>query len=264
MATDLRSSLRLGGRRPVWEAVAQPEQPQRRPRIVTVPEAYLSEVATGRLATVHRPDQWFRGAVYDRDDTLVRASQKVLGHPAGPRVAADPDQIVRRVGADLAGRWLYGGTWAPVFGHFLVETLTTLWPTDVAPPVGLVFHSNFGTQRIEDWHRRLIELAGWGGLPIHVVGTAEPAHVEELVVPSRSVALHAWAHPEAHDVWQRIAAGFRGAGGSDRVHISRTELNARRRADGHRRPIRTYRYSEPRVEPRSSGPVIRRLDTGAE
>jgi capsular polysaccharide biosynthesis protein len=59
------------------------------------------------------------------------------------------------------------------------------------------------------------------------------------VVPSRSVALHAWAHPEAHAVWDRIASGFRGHGGSDRVYVSRSALNERRRAEGHRRPIRT-------------------------
>lgn len=225
--------------RPGWQAVPPPVRPRRSPQVVRVADAFLSPVATGRLATVHRPDSWFRGAVYDHDDRLVRASQKFLGDRRGPRVAADPDTIERTPAPVLAGTWLYGGTWARVFGHFLVETLTTLWPTDLPRPQGLVFHSSFGNTRVDDWHRRFIELAGWGDLPVHVVGTGEAVRVEDLVVPSRSVALHAWAHPEARQVWDTVASGFRGTGGTERVYVSRTLLNERRRKDGHRRPVRT-------------------------
>lgn len=226
--------------RPRWESAAPPVQPRRPPRVLTVENAYLSEVATGNLATVYHLDQWFRGAVYDADDTLVTASQKQLGNPRGKRVAADPERVVRRSDAcELAGTWLYGGTWTSVFGHFLVETLTTLWPTLDERPAGLVFHSSFGRHRTSDWQQRLLDLAGWHDLPIQVVDRDRPARAQRLVVPGRSVSLHAWAHPEARDVWQRIAANFRGARGPDRVYISRTALNARRRSEGHRRPIRT-------------------------
>lgn len=208
--------------------------------MVTVEDAYLSEVATGSLATVYHLDQWFRGAVYDATDRLVPASQKVLGNPRGKRVAADPDRVVRRSDVtELPGTWLYGGTWTSVFGHFLVETLTTLWPTLDERPTGLVFHSSFGRHRSADWQQRLLDLAGWHDLPIHVVDRDLPARVQRLVVPGRSVSLHAWAHPQAREVWQRIAADFRGRTGPERVYISRTALNARRRSEGHRRPIRT-------------------------
>ena len=230
----------MWSRRPSWAPATSPVEPRRPPRLLTVEDAYLSEVATGSLATVHHLDQWCRGAVYDADDTLVPSSQKVLGNPRGKRVAADPERVVRRDDAEhLTGTWLYGGTWASVYGHFLVETLTTLWPTLEQRPAGLVFHSSFGRHRHADWHDRLLELAGWGDLPVHVVDRARPARAARLVVPGRSVSLHAWAHPEARDVWQRVAAGFRGGAGPERVHISRTALNAARRAKGHRRPIRT-------------------------
>lgn len=228
------------GTRPRWQPATPPVPPRRPPSLVAVEDAYLTEVATGRLATVHPPRQWFRGAVHDADGCLVRESQKVLGDPRGSRVAADPDRVTRTASAaDLDGTWLYGGTWASVFGHFLVETLTTLWPTLEDRPAGLVFHSSFGRFSVADWHRRLVELAGFGGLSIHVVDRREPVAVERLVVPGRSVALHAWAHPEARQVWDRIASGFRGAGGPERVYVSRTRLNAQRRRDGHRRPVRT-------------------------
>jgi capsular polysaccharide biosynthesis protein len=40
-------------------------------------------------------------------------------------------------------------------------------------------------------------------------------------------------------VWDTVASSFRDAGGPDRVYVSRTLLNARRRREGHRRPVRT-------------------------
>lgn len=214
--------------------------PRNPPSLVEVGDAYLSEVATGELATIHRLNQWFRGAVYDHENTLVRTSQRVLGDRRGTRAAADPDRIERRDATrSLEGTWLYGGTWASVFGHFLMETLTTLWPALPEPPAGLVFHSNFGKFKISDWHLRFLELAGWGNLPIHVVGREEPVQVERLIIPGRAISLHAWVHPEALQVWGAIASGFRDAGGPERVYISRTYLNDARRREGHRRAVRT-------------------------
>jgi capsular polysaccharide biosynthesis protein len=234
-----RGPRRLG-RRHRWEPATPPVRPRRPPRLGTVEDAYLSEVATGRLATLHRPRQWFSGAVYDGDDRLVRSSQRLLGDPRGHRVAADPERVARRTPVDtLDGTWLYGGTWASVFGHFLVETLTTLWPRPEHRPAGLVFHSSFGRHTVAGWHRRLVALAGWPDLPIHVVGQDAPVSVERLVVPGRAASLHAWAHPEARAVWESVAGGFRGAGGPERVYVSRAHLNEQRRAQGHRRPVRT-------------------------
>lgn len=232
------------GLRPRWEAAEPPSRPRRRPGITEVDDAYLTEVAVGRTASSHAPRQWFRGAVHDHEGRLVEASQKWLGDRRGPRVAVDPATVTRSEERDeLAGTWLYGGTWANVYGHFLVETLTTLWPTLPERPSGLVFHSNFGQHEVADWHRRFIELAGFGDLPIHVVGLRRPARAERLVVPGRSVSLHAWAHPEARATWERVAQDFRGEG-DERVYVSRTRLNQRRRRQGHHRPIRTTREQD--------------------
>lgn len=222
-----------------WTVAEFPTRPRRPPQVVEVDDAYLTEVAVGHLATVHQPARWFRGAVYGPDDQLVHASQKVLGDRRGPRVAADPDQVTRSDDRDeLAGRWLYGGTWANAYGHFITETLTTLWHTPDVPLAGLVFHANFGVHEITPWHRRFLELAGHGDREVHVVGLERPVRVQQLTVPSRSLSLHAWAHPEARQVWERIAEGFRGRG-DERVHLSRTLLNEERRRTNYRRPPRT-------------------------
>lgn len=233
-------SSRFTRERASWRPAEPPVRPRRPPTVVGVEDAYLSEVRAGRLATIYRLKRWFSGAVYDHENNLVRASQKVLGDPRGTRAAADEDRTTRRPDAEhLDGMWLYGGSWASVFGHFLVETLTTLWPRLDEAPVGLVFHANFVPFLVEDWQLQFIDLAGWGGLPIRIIGSDVPVTVDQLVVPGRSVSLHAWAHPQARLVWERIAEGSRGEGGGARVHISRARLNEERRRESHRREIRT-------------------------
>lgn len=240
MAPPIKTRLRRRiASRPRWQSAEPPVPPRRAPRLVEVDNAYISEYANGTLVSTHRPTEWFRGAVYDENNRIVRSSQKLLAHRRVKRVAADPDRIERQSGARaLDGTWLYGGTWATMFGHFLVETLTTLWPSVNPRPAGLIFNSSVVWYEVQDFHRRLIELAGWGDLPIEVV-REEPIAVERLIVPGRAAVLHAWVHPQGRQVWQTIAQGFRDRGGPERVYMSRTLMNANRRRKGHRNPIRT-------------------------
>lgn len=227
------------GVRPEWVLAQPPSVPRVPPTLDVVADAYLTPVHVGHLATVRRPRQWFEGAVYDHTDTLVRSSQKIRAYARDMRVASDPDHVSRPADVPvLEGRWTYGGTWANVFGHFLVETLSTLWPSPTPRPDGLVFHASFGEPQIKAWHRRFLELAGYGDLPVHVVDRDSGVRVDELSVPGRALSLHAWAHPQARTVWERVAAGFRGQG-DELLYVSRTRLNRKRRRHGHRRPIRT-------------------------
>jgi capsular polysaccharide biosynthesis protein len=212
------------------------------PVTVTVDDAFLTRVEHGPLAATHGPRRWLRGAVHDAGGDLVKPSQKLCTGantwaPADPRSVRVPDGE-----ETLEGRWLYGGHWMQHFGHFLTETLTTLWPTpeEAGQLVGLVFHKYLKRPWAEEaWQRSLLDRAGYAGLPVRVVDGRTPLRVEQLVVPGRAVVAHGWAHPQAREVWDRVAAPFRGAGTGPgdaprRVFLSRTGHNEARRAAGHR------------------------------
>jgi capsular polysaccharide biosynthesis protein len=207
------------------------------PEVRSVEDAFLTHTRRGPLATPTPPRRWLRGAVYDRTGDLVKASQKLC---VGDNnwVAADQRSVKVDPAAELlAGRWLYGGHWMQHFGHFVAETLTTLWPdrTATGEVSGLVFHKYLKRPWAEEpWQRRLLDLAGYAGLPVRVVDNHASLRVESLVVPDRSLVAHGWAHPQAHLVWDRVAAPSRGRGGPARVFLSRAGHNEARRAAGHR------------------------------
>ena len=207
------------------------------PALRTVEDAFLTRVEHGPLATPTPPRRWLRGAVHDSGGDLVKASQKLC---VGDNnwVAADPRSApVDRSAEVLEGRWLYGGHWMQHFGHFVAETLTTLWPDpgSMGELAGLVFHKYLKRPWAEEaWQRRLLDLAGHAGLPVRVVDGRAGLRVESLVVPDRALVAHGWARPEARAVWDRIAAPGRGRGGPSRVFLSRAGHNEQRRAAGHR------------------------------
>ena len=175
-------------------------------RLRVVEDARLTRVQKGRLRVVRRPDRWITGAVHDSQGNLVQISQKVGGLGGHRTAMADPLVIKpERRATRLRGRWLYGGHWMMHFGHFLTETVTTLWPEGLEPVEGLVFHRYLSPNpTVLAWQQRLVDLAGYGALPIHLVNQAQ-VRVEELVVPSRTLVQHGWAHPGARAVWQRMA-----------------------------------------------------------
>jgi capsular polysaccharide biosynthesis protein len=220
-----------------WSVPAFPVPPSGEhlepPSVTTVDQALLTRVEHGPLASTYGPRRWLRGAVHDAEGSLVATSQKLC---AGDNtwVAADPRTAKAGPRTErLDGRWLYGGHWMQHFGHFVAETVTTLWPLEQVD--GLVFHKYLKRPWAEDpWQRRLLDLAGYAGVPVRVVDGRRPLRVERLVVPGRSVVAHGWAHPQAREVWERVAEGARGAAGPRRVFLSRTGHNAGRRDEGHR------------------------------
>ena len=168
--------------------------------------ARLTRVERGRLQVTRRPDRWITGAVYTSKGRLVPISQKI-GGLGGHRMAMADPQLIRpeRWTQRLRGRWLYGGHWMNHFGHFLTETVTTLWPEDLEPVNGLVFHRYLSPRPVvHPWQQRLVDLAGYPGLPIRLVNDRQ-VRVDELVVPSRSIVQHGWGFPGAAAVYQRIA-----------------------------------------------------------
>lgn len=218
-----------------WQVPTFPYGVQDEPTVEVVDDAFLTRVEHGPLRTFTEPRRFLRGAVHDADGRLVVASQKIGGLHGHPWVPADPGRVKVNARADLlTGQWQYGGHWIQHFGHFVVETISTLWPTG-HEPVGLVFHKYLRRPVVrEDWMLRLLDLAGYGGLPVEVVGTGRGMRVERLVVPSRSVVANGWGHPQAREVWERVAAPYRGGGGPSRVFLSRTAFNEAARREGAR------------------------------
>lgn len=224
-----------------WAVPAYPHEPVEDPVSTLVEDAWLTRMRRGPLHTLRRPDRWITGAVHRADGRLVRHSLRLGGLGGNRLVAADPHRVpVDEEAPLLRGTWLYGGHWIDHFGHFLTETLPTLWPRDLSVD-GLVFHA-FGPAHdgVLDWERAALDLTSYAGVPVEVV-TSAPVRVERLHVPSRGVVVNGWAHPGAAEVWSAMA---RRAGGATslqadgpRLYLSRTAFNARTREAG--RPVRS-------------------------
>ncbi len=234
-------SLLRGPRPAAWSTPEAPG-PALEPgcRVVEVGDALVTRFARGPLRMAGPPDLWTTGAVHDADGRLVAESQRPwLGDDQAP-VAADPEVVrVPPRARRLEGRWQYAGHWTNHFGHFLLETLSNLWPDPEGVPLdGLVAHrSVYGkvpprpgdlpdtaTAELSSWHAELLGLAGYGDLPVEVV-RAQPLRVGHLRVPSRSLVLKSWARPEAAALWRRMSSRVE-PGGAPRVFLSRRLFHA--------------------------------------
>ena len=217
-----------------WAIPAFPHEPQDEQQLLTVDDAFLTRVNRGPLRTAQAPFRWLRGAVHDSDGRLLEVSQKVGGLGGNQLAQADPRRVKPQPGARrLSGTWLYGGHWIAHFGHFFTETVTTLWPEDQHVD-GLVFHAyTRAFAGIQPWQAELMALTGYGQLPIEVLDK-DPAWVDRLVLPSRSIVVNGWAHPGAAAVWDRMvaAAGGPAPDSPDHVFFTRTGFNAARRVAG--------------------------------
>lgn len=218
-----------------------------------VDDALLTRNEQGPVNSPKAPRIWMRGAVYDGAH-LVRKACRVGGLNGEHIVTVDPHALdaatleAARAGESLAGTWVYGGHWMHHFGHFMLETLTTLWPeratleAEHGPIAGLVFHRFTKQEPTQGWQETLLRAAGYGDLPIRIVD-AEPVRVERLVVPGRTLAINGWALPEAAAVWRRVADALNGEGlnaedrtaaesAGRRVYLSRAKFMRREHESG--------------------------------
>jgi capsular polysaccharide biosynthesis protein len=114
------------------------------------------------------------------------------------------------------------------FGHFMFETLPTLWAYGGEP---MVAHRFGSSDPPAAWQRRLMELAGVPSAP-HIVDE-HPVRVEHLRVATRPAVVGASASPTAVEIWQRIAMTGYGRedlprGQGRMVALSRSKLEAAR------------------------------------
>ncbi|PCC31157.1 glycosyltransferase 61 family protein [Glutamicibacter sp. BW77] len=160
------------------------------------------------------------GAVY-QNGRLLPSSQRASGEIV---VSEDPSVINGHAGFNsLSGRWLYGGHWMNHFGHFISESLTTLWPR-IGDIDGILFHPFiFGSTKLQWQHDFLNQL----GMRLPILISRQGCIVEELIVPQRSVILNKSCAPQAVDVWKRISVSGRPA---MKVFLSRSRLGSDPRA----------------------------------
>ncbi|SDU50701.1 glycosyltransferase 61 family protein [Jiangella alkaliphila] len=206
-----------------WDYAMPPDAPPPPAGLRIVRDALLSGWSSVRLDG--GPKRHSRGAVYE-DGRLVPESLRAGGYDGDHVVPDDPAHCAEPPADRLDGRWLYGGHWMGRFGHFVTETLTSLWPIGQEVD-GLVFHRFIfpGTQL--DYQTALVRRSGWD-VPIRVV--AQPTEVEELVVPARPYHPGRRTSAEAVAVWERAAVA---AAPGPPAFVSRTRLpNDRRRSDG--------------------------------
>lgn len=165
---------------------------------VQVEDAYLSKFAVEK--GVDR-DRLVTGAVY-RGRDLVIESVRQGGVGGDLVISADPIRVDRVANPRrLNGRWLYGGNWMNQFGHFILETLSTLWPSGTSFE-GILFHPFLFGNRPLAWQYEFLERLD---IPPKMEIVLEDVEVESLVVPERAVVLNKSVSSEARDVWHRIA-----------------------------------------------------------
>ena len=131
------------------------------------------------------------------------------------------------IGETLPGRWLWGGVLWAHFGHFLVESASRIWAlAELEKPVdGILFipkRPRVG-EEVRGFHREYMGLMQ-PDLPIRV--TANPARVEELVVPGQGFGLGAITSgtKKYRDAVHSQFARDVKPDGPEKIYISRSKL----------------------------------------
>ncbi|MCL1801194.1 MAG: glycosyltransferase family 61 protein [Promicromonosporaceae bacterium] len=203
--------------------------------------AYLTPASTvkwndGPLPVGTKPDPHnlqysFHGAAYTLSGDLIPESQRRVTGPWFDVVRSDNPTVLGRdtlsqLDRDserLSGRWIYGGTFFNHFGHFILESLTTLWlPVEDA---GIIWHPLFAERQFLDvFEQALVDLLGWGNSEMKFA--THPLRVERLIVPERPVAVNRFVEPEALKVWDTVAEAAPKSNGPypEKMFLSRTRF----------------------------------------
>jgi hypothetical protein len=175
--------------------------------------ATVSRADSGSISwDVPAPRSYVRGAVYTGDGDIVDSSQRSGGTGGDLVLTVNPrhltaEELKEAADHPVHGSWLYAGTWMHGFGHFIVETLPTLWPLlrddeEISAVRGLVAH-RFTSRRRHAWQEALVRPL-IGDREIHVVDTT-PAIYERLLVPARPYLYESAISRRAADVWDCVA-----------------------------------------------------------
>ncbi|MGY2052579.1 glycosyltransferase family 61 protein [Methylobacterium sp. JK268] len=204
--------------KPVGQVVLRAEDPAIR---VARDVAYLP----------YRPGAEGAWGLFDRHRRPVPDSYDFRQDPTRPsdHVAAWPSDVGAVTRPAPAARYLYAGTFALHYGHFLINTLPRLWPLLAGGEVPPILCHGPGTP--EDWARfgTLVEILRRLGLTVHDIRTFdEPVLLRELVVPASSLQEETFVHAAFGRLCDHVARGLYGAdevGREDRpVYLSKARL----------------------------------------
>lgn len=180
-----------------WSELSLPSLSRTSERI-TVNDAVLSTFGVKKVNARYRE---VTGAVY-QDGELLQISQRIGGRGGDLVTSVDPKSISGSGGFNrLSGRWLYAGNWMGQFGHFITETLTTLWARDNFD--GIIAHPFIFGNAIHPWQIELVRRLGFN-IPILIAN--QGCIVDQLVVSERPFVLNESVAAEAVNVWNRVAS----------------------------------------------------------
>lgn len=179
------------------------------------------------------------GALYNKCGELIvsslRYSKNAAYKHAAPYYIVPPD--IEKV---LKGKYVYCGHLHLHFGHFLMETLSSLWISEwVSNDVNFVFHPFYEEQGGFESKQYIVdafELLGIDSQRILII--KENVVIEKIIVPERLVAINEAFNVSANSVYEKMVSR------NDvictvgkKVFLSRSKLMHGRRSYGHERKI---------------------------
>ncbi len=163
--------------------------------------------------------------VHDSNGALVVDSMTRPGE-----VTLKPDKVaaLRRESEPLPGVWLYCGRFWNHYGHFIIETLSTLWPFfnfNLDPSAVRPLYMADSPKIPHGFVKRAFENIGVS--PEQVKISARPRIVEKLIIPTPSARIHLvqgdYIHPVQNETWKAVA-GMRSERPGRKIYLSRRKF----------------------------------------
>jgi hypothetical protein len=164
------------------------------------------------------------GALYANDGRLIELSRRVSGVGGDHVVLADPDLIGERSAAvRLSGRGCYLGHLFEHYGHFITESLSTLWPLLGGERFDYFVAHPFGARGA------LTETAAWafarlGIEPENVHIIREQTWLENLTVSERTWRANHSVYAVYREIMTALSKPFWQTTRSSKVYLSRSKV----------------------------------------
>jgi capsular polysaccharide biosynthesis protein len=145
--------------------------------------------------------------VHDANGALVLESMTRPGE-----ISLNPEKValLRRESEPLPGAWLYGGRFWNHYGHFIIETLSTLWPyasLSLDPSAVRPLYMANSPKVPSGFVTHAFEKNGITAEQVKI--SARPRIVEKLIIPTPSARIHLmkgdYIHPVQKETWNTVS-----------------------------------------------------------